>query len=288
MSNNLEAGSLSPDVRVGVVLLHGLTGMPSEMKPVVKHLTKIGCAVECPVLAGHGGSQDDLLAVGWQDWLTGARRAVNEFARNYDFVVVGGLSMGALLAALCAIDNPKVAAVVLLSTTLKYDGRNSNIWQHLLWLVDIFPCLGRWCYWTEQPPYGLKDERLQRIITKQVEAAKRGETTDFGLFRTYAKSLRQLHLLVRETRRLAPQVRCPALIIHSLEDSLTTKRNAVEICSLLGSQDKTLMFVGGCDHVLTLDLRKKDIVRTIGNFIAEQSWNFARSRQSTQTQLSVR
>jgi len=275
MTGNTKESALCPDLKTGVLLMHGLTGMPSEMRPVAKHLTQLGCEVVCPLLPGHGATHIELLDTGWKDWLEGAQTSLADLAQRCDHVVVGGLSMGAMLAALSSINNPKVSGLMMLSTTLRYDGKASSPMQVLLPLVDLLPILGRKFWWTEEPPYGLKDERLQRMITKQVEAAARGENNEFGLFRTYAGSLRQLHKLVGQLRKRAHEVTCPALVIHSLEDTMTTHKNAIEMCELLGSQDKSLLLLSGCDHVLTLDLRKRDVANQIGKFVVEQSWKFA-------------
>ena len=283
-----ENRPLCPDVTTGVVLFHGLTGMPSEMRPVAKHLTKLGCKVECPLLPGHGAGHKELLATGWKDWVAGAKQSLENFAKECDHVVVGGLSMGALLALLCALEEPKVSGVVLLSPTLHYDSRNSNTWkQHMLFLIDFLPFLGDWFWWTEEPPYGLKDERLQRIITKSIEAAQRGESTDFGNFRTYSGSLRQLHHLVAATRKQARRLAVPALIMHSMEDSLTSIKNATEMCDLMTSNEKTLIILSGCDHVLTLDLRKRDVANYVGNFVIKASWDQQQRSKKLTTSSSV-
>lgn len=269
---SVDKQALCPDTKTGVLLLHGLTGMPSEMRPVAKHLTKLGCTVVCPMLPGHGGDHKQLLATGWTDWVAGARAALSNLAKECDHVVVGGLSMGALLAVMLAVDEPKVSGIILLSPTIKYDGINTSRKQVLLPLVDWFPFLGDHFWWTEEPPYGLKDVRLQKQITKQVQAAERGENTQFGLFRTYAGSLRQLMKLVKEVKKEAKRVRCPALVMHSLEDSMTTMKNAEAICTMMDANDKTLVLLGGCDHVLTLDLRRKDVANYIGEFVVKTSW----------------
>ena len=279
--------SLCPDVKTGVLLLHGLTGMPSEMRPLQKQLIQMGCMVECPMLPGHGGTHNDLLATGWKDWVKGARQALHRLSQDCDHVVVAGLSMGALIAALLAVDEPKVSGIVLLSITIQYDGENTNPFGILLPLVDLAPrLLGRWFWWTENPPYGLKDKRLQKQILKQVEAAKRGETTAFGLFRTYAGSLRQLMHLVKHVRREAYRIKCPALVMHSLEDTLTTVVNAQSICELMTTNEKNVVLLGGCDHVLTLDLRRKDVVNYVCDFVAKISWT--RTRTARQTVASSR
>ena len=52
----------------GIVLVHGLGGTPVEMKAVARGLHAVGYTVFCCQLAGHCGSEDDILQTGWQDW----------------------------------------------------------------------------------------------------------------------------------------------------------------------------------------------------------------------------
>ena len=254
-----------------VLLLHGLTGTPSEMRPVARHLSRLGYTVETPMLAGHGRTHRELLRTTWRDWVAGARRSLEQMAASSGPVVVAGLSMGALLAALLAADEetaPSVAGIVLLSTTMRYDGSSIPATRMFLPLAHAFPFLGNYFYWTERPPYGLRDRRLQRLITRAIESAERGETAEYGLFRTYVGALRQLSLMVREVRRRADRVRCPALVVHSLEDTVTSTENAREIHRLLGSRDKSVHWLSGCDHVITVDLCKRDVARLVGDFVA--------------------
>ena len=53
---------------VGILLIHGLGGTPVEMRMTARGLNKAGFTVYCCQLAGHCGSEADLLATGWQDW----------------------------------------------------------------------------------------------------------------------------------------------------------------------------------------------------------------------------
>lgn len=250
-----------------VLLLHGLTGMPSEMRPLERHIRALGCEVVTPLLPGHGATHRELLATDWTHWMDGARQALEDLAARSESVVVAGLSMGALLAVLLAAEDSRVAGIALLSPTMRYDGSGIPWTRHLLPLADVFPFLGKITYWTETPPYGLKDERLQRRITRAVEAAKRGETTQFGLFRTYSGALRELNRLARQVRTHAPKVRCPAVVLHSVEDTVTSVRNAEEIFDLLGTSDKSIEWLSGCDHVITVDLKKHEVARHVGEFV---------------------
>ncbi len=268
----LKGLSLTPGSKVGVLLLHGLTGMPNEMRSIAKALESIGCVVSVPLLPGHGGTHEELLDTGWKDWTAGARQALNELDKKVDQLFIGGLSMGALMPVLLATENPKVCGIVALSPTIKYDSTSSaNPFKCLLPLVDLLPFLGRICYWTEEPPYGVKDERLQKIITKELEAAKRGEKTGFGQYRTYAGSLRQLQHLVGQVKKQAHKVSCPVLIMHSREDTITSVANPEKFYSWLGCTDKEIIYLTGCDHVLPLDLKRDEVAYHFASFVCRVS-----------------
>lgn len=254
--------------RVGILLLHGLTGMPSEMRPLERYLAKQGYQVKVPLLPGHGSSHQELLATTWKDWLEGARVALNNLQQDCDYVFICGLSMGALLSTLLANEQKMdISGLVLISTTLFYDGSSIPITRYLLPLADWFPFLGNYFRWQERAPYGLQDERLQRIITKAIDDAKKGNGTKYGLFETHVGALRQLKLLAKEVRLRAPMVQCPALIIHSSQDTIATDKNSFEIYHLLGSRQKSLHLQQSGDHVLTIDLCKDEVAKTVNRFI---------------------
>jgi len=274
-TEKLKTLSLPPGHKVGALLIHGLTGMPNEMRSISKAFESIGCDVEVPMLAGHGGGHKDLLKTGWRDWLGSVRTALQQLVSRCDQVYVGGLSMGALMPVLLAVEEPKVCGIFSMSPTVKYDAKNSsNPAQILIPIVDVLPFLGDIFYWTEKPPYGLKDERLVRMITKELEAAKNadgggaGAESGFAQFRTYATSIRQLQHMVAEVKKQAPKVKCPVLILHSLEDTITTAENARIFYSWLSNcQDKKIIYIEGCDHVLPADLKKEEVAYYCAEFV---------------------
>lgn len=73
-----------------VLCLHGLGGTGATMWPLVAHLGSYGHQVLAPTLPGHGSRPDDLLDVGWDDWLG--------VALEWPADVVVGQSMGGALA----------------------------------------------------------------------------------------------------------------------------------------------------------------------------------------------
>src|SRR5262245_66511156 len=96
--------------RIGALLLHGLGGTPVEMRYVAMGLARAGVTVSCPQLAGHSGSFEELRGSRWQDWYASAEAALDRLRGRCDTVVVGGLSMGAVLALLLAAEREEAVA----------------------------------------------------------------------------------------------------------------------------------------------------------------------------------
>lgn len=257
--------------RIGVLLFHGLTGMPSELKPLVKYLKQKGFEVQTPLIAGHGSTHQDLLKTTWQDWLESAQEALAEIRQTCDEIYTGGLSMGAVLAIALASRNPDLKGLLLLSPHLGIMQDDLQSTQCLLPLgYHLKPAHGLF-YWTEKSPFGLKDERLQRKIEQAIKSSKAGQTSQYGLYRTYIGSIYQMLDLVHFCKKNAHQVHCPTFILQSMEDTITKIENATVIYSLLGSSVKRIRMFTGCNHVMSVDLRKKDVANWIDQFIQEQS-----------------
>jgi carboxylesterase len=248
------------------------------MKPLEKHLVKLGFDVENVLLAGHGGGHEEMIDSLWTHWLESARQAVRNILSRNDRVMICGLSMGGLIGASIAAEESRVSSLVMLSPTLSYDGSildnnlvdsifNSAFARSVMrGVVKALPILGRQLFWEESPPYGIRDQRIQRQITKSIEAARAGGNNEFGVFRTYYASFKQMWDLVDHVRNCFAKVKCPTLLIHSLDDTLVSLHNSTETYLKIGASNKALFLLTGCDHVMTLDLQRNLVHRTIGQF----------------------
>lgn len=90
---------------MSILLLHGFTGHPSDLRPLEKAFTKHGFSCHRPALPGHATKPEDLNQVTIEDWLASLRNDQSE--------IIVGLSMGGLLAILLAAERPRSKLILL-------------------------------------------------------------------------------------------------------------------------------------------------------------------------------
>jgi carboxylesterase len=259
-----DAGFVVGNGAVAVLLIHGLTGTPAELRRVAQGLAKRGCTVFVPTLAGHCGDNADLRATRWSDWYASAQRAFAGIRALYPQVFVGGLSMGSLLSMVLAAQNPgQVAGLLLYSTTLRYDGWNMTPLAPLTPLLMRIPFGVHLCRFVEKSPFGIKNPRLRTIIEKQMLA---GESGNAGLLSMSGVSVRELHRLIAKVKQCLPGMRTPALVLHSKEDDITSTWNADYIERRSGGP-VTKILLDNCYHMITVDLEYPRVIAHSADFI---------------------
>lgn len=100
-----------------VLLFHGYTGSPYDLKPLALFLNQRDYAVSVPLLRGHGTNIHDLTRIKSIDWLKQAQEALAQLDTK-KAIFLGGLSMGACLAITTAQSSQAIKALLLLSPAL--------------------------------------------------------------------------------------------------------------------------------------------------------------------------
>jgi carboxylesterase len=101
-------------IRARVLLLHGFSASPYEVRELGSYLAGRGHLVFAPRMAGHGAGRAEFDASGRKEWIDGARKAFASFRQPGTKTVIIGHSAGGLLAALLARQHPsEVAGLVL-------------------------------------------------------------------------------------------------------------------------------------------------------------------------------
>lgn len=263
-----DAGFVLGSGEVAVLLIHGLTGTPTELRRVAVGLANAGCTVYVPTLAGHCGNNADLQATGWQDWYEGVRRTFVGIRQRHRQVFVGGLSMGAVMSMYLASEHPgQVSGLLMYSTTLKYDGWSINKLAFLTPLLMKIPFGVHICSFEEKPPYGIKNERLRAVVERQMKA---GESSSAGLLTMEGVTVRELHRMNAVVKKRMPSITTPALVLHSIEDDITSRWNADYVERKLGGPVVKVL-LDNCYHMITVDLQYRRVVELSADFIERQA-----------------
>jgi carboxylesterase len=253
--------------RDGVLLIHGLTGTPSEMRFVAKGLHRAGFTVYAMQLAGHCGEPDDLLTTGWREWYRSVDLAADRLCARVDRLFVAGLSMGALLALELAVQRPRdVRGVALYGTTFFYDGWAMPAMARLAFLLPIACALGvgRRRTSMEAFPYGIKDPVIrERIVGRMLS----GDSGAAGLAGNPWPSLAQFELLARRVRRNLPRMGTPCLALHAADDDVASVRN-VDLVRRRAAAPVETVLLRDSYHMITVDRERQVVVAESARFFA--------------------
>ncbi len=246
--------------RVGILLLHGLCGTPTEMRFVAHGLARQGYTVHCPMLAGHGGTEAEIKESTWQDWVKSAEDALFELRKDCDTVVVGGLSTGAILSLMLAARHPDdVNATALFAPTLWLNG----------WLIPWYARLFKTVFnkrvanminFPDMHPHGIKDERIREFIASALFS---GDSSVAGTPNTPGGAVLEHRWLVNALKKIVGTIKQPTLILHSREDDYADLNNALYLQrNLAGIVELTVL--DDSYHIVTVDRQRHLVVdRTV-------------------------
>ncbi|GAB5602983.1 alpha/beta fold hydrolase [Thermus sp. FJN-A] len=228
---------------MNLLLLHGFTSHPVlTLGPLPGVLREAGFGVSQPALPGHGTRPEDLLKVGWRDWLGTAQAAYRELPEPKGVV---GLSMGALLAAHLAAESP-TRALVALAPALALKNPLTPLAPLLAWLIPRFP-----------GPDSIRAPERKR------------ENPNYPYFPT--KAVLELLALMRRTPGVLPRVQAPALVVEAGQDRVVAQAGVRRYLSLLGSGRKDYLVFPESGHDLLLDRDREDVARAVRDWLLANS-----------------
>ncbi|MGE0871033.1 MAG: alpha/beta hydrolase [Kofleriaceae bacterium] len=240
----------------GVLLVHGFTGSPFEMRVLGERLAARGMTIACPVLSGHAsGSPHDLDRTRWSDWLATTEAELAALRARCRRVAVVGLSMGGLLALTLARHRPcDVDALATLGTPLWLPA------YARLGAPVIARAAGRWPALALIPRFGqgsdIRDPTMRNL--KQAMPA-------FPV-----NAVMSLLELCRLVRSQIEQVRAPAFLAHGAHDRTVSPACLDELARRLGSSDKHVVRLSRSGHVLTLDFEREQLSEQLGEFLVKR------------------
>jgi len=234
---------------VGVLLLHGFTGAPPEMRLIGDYLHERGLTVSGPRLPGHGTSPEDLNTRRWPEWTGCAEEALAALEPRCERVFVGGLSMGSLLTLYLGSEHPELAGLVCYSPALKLSAP----------LIHLAPLASR-----VLTTFG--GRRADDLVDPEARARV------WCYDRRPVRASAELLFLIREVRDRLPRVEQDLLVIQSTGDRAIHRRAGPLVLEGVASADKELVWLHHSGHNLCVD----------GEWVtaAERTWRFVEQRSS--------
>ena len=239
-----------PGGPIGCLLLHGFTAMPEEMRWLGEDLAARGHATLGLRLAGHATCPADLARTRWTDWLVSVEEGLALLRGVTDQMFLIGQSMGGMIALVAAARYP-VDGVIALSTPSDMGGKPPPLAVRLFF-------------------------RLRPMIRKPAAPAapplaERREAEYPAYPQFPARILMEVDLLRSALHEALPQVRVPALLMHSRADAAVGAESMPRIHEQLGSADKQMLWFDGMDHSLVRDPQRQVVFDAVAGFIARHA-----------------
>lgn len=243
-----------------ILLFHGMTGSPFELKKYAKHLHNKGYDVYGYCLPGHGDHPQSIYTVKWQDWINFSVDKYENLRSQYEDFFLGGLCLGAVIALNIAQTHKDVTGLVCLSTTLFLDGWTMP-WYSFLFPIGLNTILKYYYTFPEREPYGIKNESTRRKIANLMK--KNTVAMDH-----YPMScVYELLQLSKYTRKTMKKVEAPILLMHSNKDDLTSIKSAKVTYKTISSKNKEMITLTDSYHLVLYDNEKEFVFNKSTEFL---------------------
>ena len=243
-----------------VLLFHGMTGTPFEMKKYASFLFKNGFDVYCYCLPGHGNHPVSIYCVSWKDWIEFSKEKFSEHRSKYDYFFLGGLCLGAVISLnLCEIYN-NISGIICLSTTLFLDGWTIPKYNFLM-PIGLYTILRYYYTFPEREPFGIKNENYRRIIQKLTSK------NNVALDHYPMNAIYELLRLSKYTRKYLDKITSPVLLIHSKHDDLTSIKSAELVFNRISSRKKKMVILKDSYHLIIHDNERENVFKESVEFL---------------------
>lgn len=232
--------------RAGIVLVHGYSGSPAEVRELAERLNQEeGYTTLGVLLPGHGTKPQDLMTVQWEEWYLAVKAAVEKVHATCQDVFVIGMSMGSLLT-LVAAQELNLKGIVLMSTPIYlYDWR-----VHFLWLA----------------------QRLGWALPKGKRLVDCEERFNIAYNCMPLAGVKETWKLINYCKeKVLPQVQTPCLIIQSKNEHTVRPLSAQFIYKSIASKHKSILWLQDSRHVVTLFKARNEVCEAIKKFLKELS-----------------
>ncbi|MCB0309002.1 MAG: alpha/beta fold hydrolase [Bdellovibrionales bacterium] len=226
-----------------VLLIHGFTGTPAEMRPLASSIhEQMGWTCKGILLNGHGTNVKNLCSVDLKTWIQDIDNEISLLSKSHTNVHLVGLSMGALLC-LEQVLRPKcdVKSVVLLAPAFILRG-------FAKWLMPVLAH-------TSLP-------KVPLLVPKT-----KLNQPDHIAYNSYdCHGVSQLAKLQSKIKKELRPIQTPTLLIYSSSDETVDPHSGDTIKMFLDNSLSRVIKLENSNHILTLASEKNRVFQETISF----------------------
>ncbi|PLR81139.1 carboxylesterase [Bacillus canaveralius] len=225
---------------IGCLCIHGFTGSPFEIEPLVSYLQeRTDWEFSIPTLPGHGETLS-LKGIRYKQWIEHAEKELQMLLEKCDEVYLIGFSMGGIIASYLAVHYP-VTKLVLLSAAAYY----------------------------------VNPRQLAADIGLMVKDAVAGSLLENELFHRYKRKIIstplsatiQFRRLVASIRPLLKQIQIPTFIAQGEEDGIVPLKSARYLYDKIGTNHKDIKYVSNSGHLICHCDKREQLFSDVFQFL---------------------
>ena len=229
-----------------VLLLHGFTGNPNDVKRLGRYLAERNYSVHAPLYKGHGLDPLTLVQSNPQDWWDSVVEGYDILReKGYEEIAVAGVSLGGVFSLKLGVERPMKAIVTMSAPAIAKspDSLQSRIVDYA---INYKKLSGKY-----DPS---KDTR--EAISELVQMP----------------SLTTLQTMINETSSKLNTVNTPVHVLRGLEDDQYYCESADLIYSSVKSRIKSVKTFINSGHILTLGKEKELVYEEVFRFLDSLDW----------------
>jgi len=227
-----------------VLLLHGFSGSPYEIKPLGEALHQAGFFCHAPLLPGHGKTPEVLSHFSAEAWVQAAKNAFLNLPKQKPHIVIG-FSMGGLLATILATEFPsQIDKLILISPAfcLKKYG------QLGIWIARL----------------GVGKQYLIKKAFKGgdiLDATSRKQNPNYDVISL--KALAEFDKIVQLALQKISKVNCPMLALFGTHDRTVDPQKSAKILAQNLTTQPSIRYFDRSAHILPLDFERDEVCQQV-------------------------
>lgn len=231
---------------VGVLIIHGFTASPLEMKPLADFLFDKGFSVYSARIVGHGSDSSYINETGYEDWYDSVKYGYFTLKRNCRKLFIIGESMGGLVTLMTAHLNGCDGAV-LLAPCIK-------IKAPAAWLTPF----------------------VSRFVDKLPKVGFDMQYADIFYNDWPMKGVAELYYFTKYAETMVTEFKMPLLGFQFPKDVVVSAESTASFFERVPSEDKTYKeYPANCEqtHILTSDFNpfRDEMFADIAEWMAKRS-----------------